>query len=97
MKLMHLADLHIGKRVNEFSMIDDQKYILNQILHIAENENVDGIIIAGDVYDKSVPAAEAVTLLDSFISSISAMNAFLLLQTYWKIQIFIFHRFLTEI
>ena len=71
MKIIHLADLHIGKRVNEFSMIDDQKYILNQILEIIDKEKPDVVIIAGDVYDKQVPSIEAVELLDSFISDIS--------------------------
>lgn len=71
MKIIHLADLHIGKRVNEFSMIDDQKYILNQILEIIDKEKPDAVIIAGDVYDKQVPSIEAVELLDSFISNIS--------------------------
>jgi len=70
-KIIHLADLHIGKRVNEFSMIDDQKYILNQILKIIDKEKPDAVIIAGDVYDKQVPSIEAVELLDSFISDIS--------------------------
>lgn len=71
MKIIHLADLHIGKRVNEFSMINDQKYILNQILEIIDKEKPDAVIIAGDVYDKQVPSIEAVELLDSFISDIS--------------------------
>ena len=71
MKIIHLSDLHIGKRVNEFSMIDDQKYILNQILEIIDKEKPDAVIIAGDVYDKQVPSIEAVELLDSFISDIS--------------------------
>jgi exonuclease sbcCD, D subunit len=70
-KIIHLADLHIGKRVNEFSMIDDQKYILNQILEIIDKEKPDAVIIAGDVYDKQVPSIEALELLDSFISDIS--------------------------
>ncbi len=67
MKFIHLSDLHIGKRVNEFSMLEDQKYILKTILGIIDDEKPDGIIIAGDVYDKSVPSAEAVQLLDDFI------------------------------
>ena len=71
MKIIHLADLHIGKRVNEFLMIDDQKHILNQILEIIDKEKPDAVIIAGDVYDKQVPSIEAVELLDSFISDIS--------------------------
>ena len=71
MKLIHLSDLHIGKRVNEFSMIEDQEYILKQILKIIDNEAPDGVIIAGDVYDKSVPSAEAVELFDDFIVRLS--------------------------
>ena len=67
MKFIHLSDLHIGKRVNEFSMLEDQKYILKVILGIIDDEKPDGIIIAGDVYDKSVPSAEAVQLLDDFV------------------------------
>ena len=67
MKLMHLADLHIGKRVNEISMLEDQEYILLQILQIIDEEKADAVLIAGDVYDKSVPSAEAVTLFDDFL------------------------------
>lgn len=67
MKLIHLSDLHIGKRVNEVSMIEDQEYILLQILGIVEEEQPDAVLIAGDVYDKSVPSAEAVTLFDDFL------------------------------
>jgi len=67
MKLIHLSDLHIGKRVNEVSMIEDQEYILTQILHIIDEEKADAVLIAGDVYDKSVPSAEAVTLFDDFL------------------------------
>lgn len=69
MKLLHIADLHIGKRVNEFNMLEDQQYILGQILNIAESERSDGILIAGDVYDKSQPSSEAVELLDEFITA----------------------------
>ena len=67
MKFIHLSDLHIGKRVNEFSMLEDQKYILKVILGIIDDEQPDGVIIAGDVYDKSVPSAEAVQVLDDFL------------------------------
>lgn len=67
MKLIHLSDLHLGKRVNEFSMLEDQQYILTEILQIIDREKPDGVIIAGDVYDKSVPSAEAVALLDDFL------------------------------
>lgn len=74
MKILHLSDLHIGKRVNEFPMIEDQRYILNQILHIAEAQHVDAIVIAGDIYDKSIPSADAVELLDEFLSAIARMQ-----------------------
>ena len=67
MKLIHLSDLHIGKRVNEVSMIEDQEYILTQILQIIDEEKADAVLVAGDVYDKSVPSAEAVTLFDDFL------------------------------
>lgn len=67
MKIIHLSDLHIGKRVNEFSMIEDQEYILTRIINIIDDEKPQAVIIAGDVYDKSVPSAEAVTLFDDFL------------------------------
>lgn len=67
MKLVHLSDLHIGKRVNEYSMIDDQAYILNEIIDIIDEKKPDGVIIAGDVYDKPIPSAEAVQLFDDFL------------------------------
>ena len=67
MKLIHLSDLHIGKRVNEFSMLEDQEYILRKILNIVDEEEPDAVLIAGDVYDKSVPSAEAVQLFDDFL------------------------------
>ncbi len=71
MKFIHLSDLHIGKRVNEFSMLKDQEFILAQILTIIDDEQPQGIFIAGDVYDKSVPSAEAVALFDNFLYSLS--------------------------
>lgn len=71
MRLIHLSDLHIGKRVNEFSMLEDQEYILKEILGIIDEEKPDGVIVAGDVYDKSVPGEEAVKLLDSFLTSLA--------------------------
>ena len=67
MKLIHLSDLHIGKRVNEVSMIRDQEYILTQILDIIDAEQPEAVLISGDVYDKSVPSAEAVTVFDDFL------------------------------
>ncbi len=67
MKFIHLSDLHLGKRVHEYSMIEDQKHILNQIIDIIDNEKPDGVLIAGDVYDKPIPSADAVQLFDDFL------------------------------
>lgn len=74
MKFIHLSDLHLGKRVNEFSMLEDQQYILTEILQIIEDECPQGVLIAGDVYDKAVPSAEAVALLDDFLVALSQQN-----------------------
>lgn len=71
MKLIHLSDLHLGKRVNGFSMLEDQRYILAEILGLVDRERPEAVLIAGDVYDKPVPPAEAVTLLDSFLVELS--------------------------
>lgn len=71
MKFLHLGDLHIGKSVNDYSMADDQKYILEQILAIAQEQKIDGVLIAGDVYDKAVPSEEAVRLFDYFICELA--------------------------
>lgn len=71
MKLLHISDLHIGKRVNEFSMLEDQKYILRQILAIADDCKADGVMIAGDIYDKPVPSAEAVQVFDWFLTALA--------------------------
>ena len=68
MKVLHVSDLHIGKRVNGMSMLDDQRYILRQILDIAEKRQVGVLLIAGDVYDKASPSAEAVTVFDAFLT-----------------------------
>ena len=80
MKLFHLSDLHIGKRVNEFSMIEDQKYILKRILELTEEEKPDGIILAGDIYDKQIPSAEAVQVFDEFITRLAgrAISVFII-------------------
>lgn len=67
MKFIHLSDLHIGKRVNEFSMLEDQRYILVKILNAVDQERPDAVLICGDVYDKSVPSADAVQLFDDFL------------------------------
>lgn len=74
MKFIHLSDLHIGKRVNEFSMIEDQKYILLEILSIIEKEEANAVLISGDIYDKSQPSNEAVNLFDEFIFRLSKLN-----------------------
>ncbi len=74
MKLIHLSDLHLGKRVNEFPMLEDQQYILWEILRIIGEEKPDGVIIAGDVYDKAIPSAEAVALLDEFLVRLAGMR-----------------------
>ena len=74
MKLIHLSDLHLGKRVNEVSMIEDQEYILQLILRIIKEEKADAVLISGDIYDKSVPSAEAVTLFDEFLSRIAQLK-----------------------
>lgn len=74
MKIIHLSDLHIGKRVNEFSMIEDQRYIFNQIYQIIAEEKPDAVLIAGDIYDKSVPSEEAVELCDEFITRLSQLQ-----------------------
>ena len=75
MKFIHLSDLHLGKRLNEFSLIDDQRYILNEILKIIKDEKPDAVMIAGDVYDKSIPSTEAVELFDDFVFNLSKLKA----------------------
>lgn len=74
MKFFHLADLHLGKRYGELPLIDDQRYILNQIISLAEVHKPQAVLIAGDVYDKSLPSIEAVELLDWFLNSLTALN-----------------------
>lgn len=74
MRFVHLADLHIGKKVNEFSMIEDQRFVLEQVLQVVKERQIDGIILAGDIYDKAVPAAEAVSLLDWFLTELANMG-----------------------
>ncbi len=71
MKIVHLSDLHLGKKVNEYSMIEDQKYILKKIISIIDDEKPDCVILAGDIYDKSVPPTEAVDMFDDFLFRLS--------------------------
>ena len=74
MKFAHIADLNIGKRVHDFAMLEDQRYILEEMLRIFDEEKVDGVLIAGDVYDKTVPSAEAVQVFDDFITKLAKME-----------------------
>ena len=74
MKLIHLSDLHIGKRVNEVSMLEEQAYILSQILNVIDAVQPGAVLISGDVYDKSIPSAEAVTLFDDFLFRLAERN-----------------------
>lgn len=74
MKFIHLSDLHLGKKLYEYSMIRDQEYILDQILGIIDSSGAEGVLIAGDVYDKTVPSAEAVMLFDRFLTGLSERN-----------------------
>lgn len=74
MKFLHLADLHIGKRVNEFSMIEEQKQALSQAYQMAINHKVTAVLIAGDVYDKSVPTVEGVRLFDFFLTALAKVQ-----------------------
>lgn len=74
MKLIHLSDLHLGKRLREFSLEEDQEYILNQILTLVEAERPDAVVIAGDVYDKAIPSVEAVSLFDEFLVRLAALT-----------------------
>ena len=74
MKFIHLSDLHLGKRLNEFSLTDDQEYILNEICSVIAAEKPDFVIIAGDIYDKPVPSAEAVRLFDDFLTRVSSLT-----------------------
>ena len=71
MRLLHTSDLHIGRRMNGYSLIEDQKHILEEILQIAKDKKVDVLLIAGDVYDRHIPSEEAVTLFDGFITALA--------------------------
>ncbi|MDO4443689.1 MAG: exonuclease SbcCD subunit D [Slackia sp.] len=75
MRLLHISDLHIGKHVNEFPMIDDQRYILDTLLDIIRTREVDALLIAGDIYDRSSPSAEAVACVDEFLSAVAQTGA----------------------
>ena len=94
MKFAHIADLHIGKRVNDFSMLEEQRYIFKEIIEIIRHEDADAVLVAGDIYDKSQPSAEAVALCDDFFYSLSGLTMTVLkelhmVQDFLKIQSFI--------
>lgn len=74
MKLFHLSDLHLGKRVYAFSMLPDQRYVLEQVCTLAEKHQPDGILLSGDLYDKPIPPVEAVQLLDEFFTRMQQMG-----------------------
>ncbi|MBP3401485.1 MAG: exonuclease SbcCD subunit D [Clostridia bacterium] len=74
MRFVHLSDLHLGKRVKEYSMLEDQEYILTKIINIIDDEKPSGVIIAGDIYDKSIPSAEAVQMFDDFLTRLAKRN-----------------------
>ena len=76
MKLMHLGDLHLGKSLGDFDLKDDQEYLLNQLLEIIDNQSVDAVLIAGDVYDKSIPSEAATRMLDYFLSNLAKRNIY---------------------
>ena len=80
MKLMHISDLHIGKMFKNLSLLEDQRFILEQIVQIAQDERVDGVLIAGDVYQKSSPQAEAMGLFDDFVNRLceSGIHVFMI-------------------
>ena len=75
MRFIHLGDLHLGKNVNEFSMIKDQEYILNKVVSIIEDKKLDAVVIAGDIYDRSVPSEEAVKLYNDFLKAVVSKGA----------------------
>ena len=79
MKFLHLADLHLGRRLCDAPLLEDQRHILGEILEIARRESVDAVLIAGDVYDKPVPPVEAVALLDEFLTALSQLGAAIML------------------
>lgn len=79
MKFAHLADLHIGKRLYEYSLIDNQRDILNKIVGLINKYNVDGVVISGDIYDKSVPPIDAVEIMDEFLSALAELDIFIII------------------
>ena len=74
MRLIHLGDLHLGKSLGDFDLIEDQRYILARILEIVDKNDIDGVLIAGDVYDRAIPSEAATNLLDYFLKSLAERN-----------------------
>lgn len=74
MKFLHLSDLHFGKSVNGFSMLEDQRYIIQQIYDLVEKEHIDAVLMAGDIYDRSIPGGDAVTLFDDFLTRLKCLK-----------------------
>lgn len=74
MRLLHLSDLHLGKRLKDFSLISDQKYAIDEALNLAKDKSVEAILVSGDVYDSGVPSDEATELLDYFLESVHALS-----------------------
>ena len=74
MKLLHLGDLHIGRSLGDFDLLADQRYILDEVLRLVKEHQVDGVMLAGDIYDRPVPSEGAVRLLDYFLSSLSELS-----------------------
>ena len=74
MRFLHLSDLHLGRRLGELSLIEDQRFILAQIIRLVREEHPDAILIAGDVYDKSIPSTEAVIMFDGFLNELSELG-----------------------
>lgn len=70
MKILHLADLHIGKIIYDQSLLEDQKYMLEEIVKIVEKEKVDAVLLSGDIYDRSIPPSDAVEVLNEFLNSL---------------------------
>ena len=71
MRLIHISDLHLGKRLNEYSLIEDQRYILQQIIEVIDERKADAVLVAGDIYDKTVPSEEAMMLWDGFLNALA--------------------------
>ncbi|MBQ4607240.1 MAG: exonuclease subunit SbcD, partial [Clostridia bacterium] len=74
MKLLHISDLHLGRRLGEFRLLEEQATLLDWVLYTAAEQHADGILLAGDIYDRSVPPVEAVTLFDRFLTRLTEMG-----------------------